>query len=262
VAVPHAEWNLPLGAPAHESWASWGFVLGLSVPIAGAGLCTVLWQSNLRLRNGLELNDKLVDEAFFAYDFASDGVAWSQGVLLLAGYFWQLGFLHSFLSGVLSFVISFSSFYIRRWFRWRWNLPPLPGESAFAAETGAAQFRLGLSRVCEAITTQPSHFWDRNMNACISIFGTYEYNYVQQVQKAALFTITLLLISSMLHKSVIGPVFENTRAGWPYFVIYGALAMAMFAVYGSTPTDVMPSWSSQGNEEFGLELSRAEGTLF
>ena len=76
-----------------------------------------------------------------------------------------------------------------------------------------------------------------------------------------MFVMALLLISSVLHKTIVGPVFKPTRSSWPFFVIYGSLAMAVFAAYGSTPTDIMPTWSSQGNEEFGLELAYANAAL-
>ena len=72
-------------------WYRYNIVVSAIVP-AILVLCFVaLWSSQVSLRNGCKLNEKLVDEAFFVYDFLSDSTSWIQMIILLFGYLYMLG---------------------------------------------------------------------------------------------------------------------------------------------------------------------------
>ena len=57
-------------------WNHYNVFVGLLVPLLLLVSCLTLWNSDIQLRNGMQLNEKLIDEAFFIYDFMSNPVAW------------------------------------------------------------------------------------------------------------------------------------------------------------------------------------------
>jgi hypothetical protein len=89
---------------------------------------------------------------------------------------------------------------------------------------------------------QDRSFWKNNMDACISIFATYERNFLLAFEKSLIFVIVFLIVTSMLHSNIVGPVFAGTRSAWPYFIIYGIVLLAFLVVFNNSGLDLFMRW--------------------
>ena len=89
---------------------------------------------------------------------------------------------------------------------------------------------------------QDRSFWKNNMDACISIFATYERNFLLAFEKSLVFVIVFLIVTSMLHSNIVGPVFAGTRSAWPYFIIYGIVLLGFLVVFNNSGLDLFMRW--------------------
>ena len=233
-------------------WNHYNGIIGLLVPGGAIAGCILLWKQKFELRNGQKLNDKLIDEAFFVYDFLSSPIAWIKMTILFFGYLYMFGYevvvLHVFTSG-LGF---FSGFLIRMIFRWRWGLPVMIPTSVFDTR---------LARVCETLAPQGGTFWGEQPRACVEIFGNFEWHYIQAVEKVLIFVLLFAVAVSVIQSLIIDKIFKNTRSAWPQAFIYSVLALSTYQLYINTPLDILPGWGDDfhdgGQQQFAADYNKA-----
>lgn len=233
-------------------WDNYGSVVGVLVPVMIGALFILLWNSKIQLRNGVKLNERLLDEVFFIYDFLSSSIAWLQLTVLIFGYLHSFGVHGEVIHFISSIIGTITSFPVRTFFRWRYGLPPMLPTSRFTSK---------LAAVCETLAPQGGNFWSEQPRACVEIFGNFEWHFIQSTEKSVVFLIGFSAVSSVVQTTIVDRVFGNTRSAWPQVFIYTMLAMGTYQMYINTPLDILPGLGDElhdgGQQSFAASFAKA-----
>ena len=217
-------------------WFMYGFSAGLIFVGMVCSFVFYIWtKDDIQLPNGVGLREKLIDEIFFLYDYITDAHTVIQCTVISTAYLYMTNMHFQVFGMIIGGFHSVAWTVVRHFYRWRWGLQRL--ETQYFEPVVNR-----LSQVCEELTMQDRSFWKSNMDACISIFATYERNFLLAFEKTLVFSIVFMVTTSLLHSNIVGPVFAGTRSAWPYFIIYGLVLIIFVFVFNNSGLDLFMRW--------------------